>query len=103
MSNDTALVTLLDKGVVVGLGVRLAWEARNTRFDAKWAALESSERISEEQAYQLVTKNLEDLLGIRDMGEEMSDLVAFHGGSMFDQSSKAVGVISSARGLVDLF
>lgn len=36
LSNDTALVTLLDHGVVVGLGIRSAWEARNTRFDVQW-------------------------------------------------------------------
>lgn len=75
---------------------------RKTQASAQ-AALDSNDRISEEQAYNLVTKNLEDLLGIRGMDEEMGDLVAFRGGSMFDQSSKAVGVISSNRELVDLF
>ncbi|KAF8969443.1 carbohydrate esterase family 9 protein [Flammula alnicola] len=79
---------------------RMAWEARNTRFDA---ALESNGRISEQQSYALVTKNLEDLLGIRGIDEETSDLVAFDGGSMFDLSSKAVGVILPSRGVVDLF
>jgi hypothetical protein len=46
---------------------------------------------------------LEDLLGVRGMDDEMGDLVAFHGGSMFDQSSKVVGVISGSREVVDLF
>jgi hypothetical protein len=36
LSNDTALVTLTKNSVAVGLGVREAWEARNTRFDIQW-------------------------------------------------------------------
>ena len=36
LSNDTALVKLLEHGVTVGLGVREAWAARNTRFDLSW-------------------------------------------------------------------
>jgi len=50
LSNDTALVTLLDHGVVVGLGIRSAWEARNTRFDAQWVGdtllRENSEQVN---------------------------------------------------------
>ncbi|CAA7260052.1 unnamed protein product [Cyclocybe aegerita] len=103
LTNNTALVTLMEKGVVVGLGIRSAWEARNTRFDVQWAALESNERVSQQQAYALVTRDLEKLLGVRGVDEESGDLVAYEGGSMFDLSSKAVGVISPARGLVDEF
>jgi hypothetical protein len=50
-----------------------------------------------------VTTNLQDLLGIRGIDDETSDLVAFEGGSMFNLSSKAVAVISPGRGLVDFF
>ncbi|KJA29867.1 hypothetical protein HYPSUDRAFT_126636 [Hypholoma sublateritium FD-334 SS-4] len=103
LTNDTALVTLLSHGVVVGLGIRSAWEARNTRFDVKWAALESNGRISDEEAYTLVTDNLVDLLGIRGIGDDMNDLVAFEGGSMFDLASKPIAVISPVRGSVDFF
>ncbi|KAH9482556.1 hypothetical protein JR316_0004656 [Psilocybe cubensis] len=102
LSNDTALVKLVEQGVVVGLGIRGAWEARNTRFDAEWAALESNGRISKNQAYALVSNNLEKLLGIRGIDDETTDLVVYEGGSMFDLSSKVIGVISPGRKLVDL-
>ena len=36
LTNDTTLNTLLEHGVIVGLGVRTAWEARNARFDVQW-------------------------------------------------------------------
>jgi hypothetical protein len=38
LTNDTTLVRLLEHGVIVGLGVRTAWEARNTRFDIQWVS-----------------------------------------------------------------
>ena len=50
-----------------------------------------------------MSTDLEQLLGIRGVDEEFSDLVAFDGGNVFDLSSKVVGVISPGRGLVDLF
>jgi len=65
--------------------------------------LESNTRISEQQAYALVTRDLERLLGVRGIDEESADLVAFDGGSIFDFSSKVVGVISTRRGSVELF
>jgi len=103
LTNDTTLIRLLEHGVIVGLGVRTAWEARNTRFDIQWAVLESNARISVQQAYALVTRDLERLLGVRGIDEESADLVAFDGGSIFDFSSKAVGVISTRRRSVELF
>lgn len=30
------MVTLLDKGVIVGLGIQSAWQAQTTRFDVQW-------------------------------------------------------------------
>ncbi|KAF6762097.1 hypothetical protein DFP72DRAFT_802686 [Ephemerocybe angulata] len=102
LTNDTALVKLLDEGVVVGLGIRSTWEARHARFDANWASLESNGRIQEHQAYALVTTDLENLLGVRGIDEETADLVATAGGSIFDQSSKVVGIISPKRGFVDI-
>ncbi|KAF9534703.1 carbohydrate esterase family 9 protein [Crepidotus variabilis] len=102
LSNDTTLVKLLDKGVIVGMGIRHAWQAQTTRFDVQWASFESNKRVSEQQAYALVTHDLENLLGIRNMGED-SDLVVWEGGSMFDMSSKAIGVISPIKGTVELF
>lgn len=40
LTNDTALVILLEHGVIVGLGVRGAWEARNSGFDIQWVSLQ---------------------------------------------------------------
>jgi hypothetical protein len=59
--------------------------------------------MSQQEAYALVTRDLERLLGVRGIDEESADLVAFDGGSIFDFSSKVVGVISARRGLVELF
>ncbi|RDB22753.1 hypothetical protein Hypma_010022 [Hypsizygus marmoreus] len=106
LSNDTALVTLLKHGVTVGLGVRDAWEARNTRFDIQWAALESNGRISQREMYALAYTNLQKLLGVREIDDESretGDLVAFIGGGPFDFSSKVAAVISPERQVVDLF
>ncbi|KAF9012657.1 carbohydrate esterase family 9 protein [Cyathus striatus] len=101
LTNDTTLVTLLEHGVTVGIGVREAWQARNTRFDLDWARLESNGRISEHQVYAMATTDLERLLGVRAV--EGVELVAFEGGGLFDWSSKAAAVISPQRGLVDVF
>jgi hypothetical protein len=111
-------VILLEHGVTVGLGVRNAWEARNSGFDIQWvspqilhwaaltngfqAILESNSRISERKAYALVSSDLEKLLGVRNVGED-ADLVAYEGGGLFDLSSKVVGIISPRREVVDLF
>jgi hypothetical protein len=38
LTNDTALIKLLEHGVIVGFGVQNAWEARNTRFDVQWVS-----------------------------------------------------------------
>ncbi|TFK22333.1 hypothetical protein FA15DRAFT_706442 [Coprinopsis marcescibilis] len=103
ITNDTALVKLLEEQVVVGLGVRGAWEARHARFDIQWAALESNGRIQERQAYALVTTELEKLLGVREIDGESADLVAVEAGTIFNMSSKIVGVISAQRGVVDYF
>ncbi|KAF8640067.1 hypothetical protein AX17_001308 [Amanita inopinata Kibby_2008] len=103
LSNDTALVTLIEHGVTVGVGVQNAWDARNTRFNLEWATLESNGRLSESEAYSLVTTNLERLLGVRGIDEDGGDLVACDGGSIFDITSKVAGVISEQRSTVDLF
>ncbi|KAF8914186.1 carbohydrate esterase family 9 protein [Gymnopilus junonius] len=103
LTNDTTLVTLLEHDVIVGIGVRNAWEARNTRFDVQWAVLESNGRITEYQAYALVTRDLEKLLGVRGIDEDSGELAVYEGGSMFNSSSKVAAIISPIRGLVDIF
>lgn len=118
LTNDTALVILLEHDITVGLGVRSAWDARNSGFDIQWvslqllhwaaltnsfqAILESNGRINERKAYALVSSDLEKLLGVRNIGED-ADLVVYEGGGLFDLSSKVVGIISPQREVVDLF
>ena len=122
LSNDTALVTLIKHSVTVALGVREAWEARNTRFELQWvrdsellsfsqvlayevyqAILESNGRIDRDQAYALVSTNLEKLLGIRATDNEELDMVAYEGGGVFDLTSKVVAVISPEQRGVNFF
>jgi hypothetical protein len=61
--------------------------------------LASNGLISEDEAYALVSNNLEDLLGVT----MESDLVAYAGGDLFEASSKTAAVISAQRGQVDIF
>lgn len=65
------------------------------------AALESNGKISEKQAYALVTTDLEKLLGVQGI-DESADLVAYEGGGVLDFSSKVSAIISPARGVVDI-
>lgn len=67
------------------------------------ASIESNGRIDKQQAYALATTNLEKLLGVVNLPDGAADLVAYQGGSLFDLSSKVVGVLSAERGGVDLF
>ena len=60
--------------------------------------LESDGIISKEQAIELVSTNVETLLGVVDEGE----LVATRGGDLLE-FSKVVSVISPRRGVVDIF
>ena len=60
--------------------------------------LESGGSISKEQAIELVSTNVETLLGVVDEGE----LVATRGGDLLE-FSKVVSVISPRRGVVDIF
>jgi hypothetical protein len=50
-----------------------------------------------------VSTNLEKLLGVWAIDDEDTDMVAYEGGGIFDQSSKVVAVISAQRHGVDFF
>ncbi|QRW21792.1 carbohydrate esterase family 9 protein [Rhizoctonia solani] len=102
LSRDSLITKLLKANVTVGLGVVEAWEARNTRFDIGWAALESDGDINKQDALALGTTNLQKLLGLEG-SELLGDLIAYHGGDCFDLASRPVAVVSAARGTVDLF
>ncbi|ELU40945.1 amidohydrolase [Rhizoctonia solani AG-1 IA] len=99
---NSLITKLLKANVTVGLGVVEAWEARNTRFDIGWAALESDGDINKQDALALGTTNLQKLLGLEG-SELLGDLIAYHGGDCFDLASRPVAVVSAARGTVDLF
>ncbi|PBK90230.1 carbohydrate esterase family 9 protein [Armillaria gallica] len=106
LSEDSALDVLLSHNVIVGIGLDVLGlgpqksSARNTRFDAAWAALEARTEISQSDALALASVNLEVLLGV---DNEDYDLVATTFGTLLDFESKVVGVVSSRRGVVDLF
>ncbi|KAF8590883.1 composite domain of metallo-dependent hydrolase [Ramaria rubella] len=101
LSEESAIAKLLAHGVTVGIGILESWNARNTRFDAAWAALESPNQVSKKQALALVSTHLEKLLGAS-VGAADTDTVAYRGGDAFELSSKVTGIISPRRGLVDL-
>ncbi|KZS92638.1 carbohydrate esterase family 9 protein [Sistotremastrum niveocremeum HHB9708] len=102
LSEESALVALKKANVTVGIGVAELWATRHIRFDAGWAALESSGRITQTEALLMASTNLEKLLGVPDY-EVSNDLVATKGGTILDFSGKVVGVISSRRKMVELF
>ncbi|KAG8730747.1 hypothetical protein FRC11_005897, partial [Ceratobasidium sp. 423] len=96
LSRDSLIAKLLKANVTVGVGVIESWEARNTRFDIGWAALEANGDIKKQDALALGTTNLHKLLGLE--GNDLfSDLVAYRGGDCFDLASRPVAVVSSAR------
>ncbi|KAI0653864.1 carbohydrate esterase family 9 protein [Cubamyces menziesii] len=100
LSEKNAVAELLAHGVTVGVGVPEAWEARNTRFDIAWAALESNGTISKATALALASTNVEKLLGVETEGSQ-NDLVATLGGDLLS-FSKVVAVISPRREVVDI-
>ncbi|KAK7470191.1 hypothetical protein VKT23_001629 [Stygiomarasmius scandens] len=106
LSQDTAVTKLLKSNVTVALGTshNWGWVAQSARFDAGWASLDSSGLTSDAQALELVSTTLERLLGVQEGGEgENTDWVATRGGSLLDFEAKVVGIVSSRRGVVDLF
>ena len=60
-------------------------------------------RISRQKTYELVTTNVEKLFGIEGWFGEDGYLVLYDGGSVFDLSSKVVGISSPKKGAVELF
>ncbi|THG92619.1 hypothetical protein EW026_g8341, partial [Hermanssonia centrifuga] len=100
LSQKSNLLELRAHNVSVALGVPGAWEARNTRFDLGWIALEAGDSVSKKEVLALASVNLQQLLGVHSFE---TDLVASKGGDLLDFDSKVVAVISPRRGVVDLF
>lgn len=100
LSKEGAVPALLANNVTVGLGIKESWQARNAWFDAAWVAIEAGGTLDKETALGLVSTNLEKLLGLE--VETNQDLVAWHGGDVFDMSSKVAAVISRTREQIDI-
>ncbi|KAF9268136.1 carbohydrate esterase family 9 protein [Marasmius fiardii PR-910] len=103
LSNETALGVLMEHDVVVGVGVEFPQLVANTLFSLREAVSELRGHVKEHDAYQLVSRNLERLLGVRGMDEQKGDLVAYDRGDIFEPGSKAVAILTASRGVVDLF
>ncbi|CAK5276446.1 unnamed protein product [Mycena citricolor] len=101
LSAETAVVKLLRHGVNVGLGVPTDYDAKNSRFEMAWAALDSNGTIGYAAAHALFSTNLERALGISD--SHGADLVVLQAGGLMDLESKIVGVVSERKGHVRLF
>ncbi|KAJ7660376.1 hypothetical protein DFH06DRAFT_1089703 [Mycena polygramma] len=104
LSRKTSVMTLLEHGVNVALGVTSDYDARNARFEVAWAALDANGALDYPTAMALATTNLATALGLDSAGfDQGEELVVLEGGGMFDLESKVVGVVSGQRRLVDLF
>ncbi|CAL1706946.1 unnamed protein product [Somion occarium] len=101
LSDGTALSTLLAHKVTVAVGAIDPSLARLTRFDVGWAALTAGISVSTEEVLALASVNVEKLLGVS--GSQSGDLVATQSGGLLEFNSKVAAVISSRRGLVDIF
>ena len=66
-------------------------------------ALDADGKIDSRLRYDLVTTNLEKLMGIEGWIGDNGELVIYSGGDAFNMSSKVVGIASPRRGLVELF
>ncbi|KAJ7485567.1 amidohydrolase-domain-containing protein [Mycena latifolia] len=110
LTAQSSAAWLAAHNVTVGLGPQgvegeasmSAWAARNLRFDMAWVALESGGSISKEAALAMASSNIEELLGVRSAGAS-AEFAVTRGGDLFTLESKVVAMISSKRGVVDLF
>jgi hypothetical protein len=118
LSNKTLPAYLASNGVKVGLGIAEEWQARNTRNDAAWVYANNPEIFSKQQAIDLVSANLEHLLGVKTKTKEESEdeksgidlaeaeyeasWVAWEG-DWFSLEARVRGVRSEGSDQVDLF
>ncbi|KAK8854942.1 hypothetical protein IAR55_003681 [Kwoniella newhampshirensis] len=106
VTNQTLPSYLASRGVKVGLGIKEEWQARNTRYDAAWVYANSPEVFTKSSALDLVSKNLEELLGLNDDGKSVDDgkkaWVAYEG-DLFGFEGRVKGVKGYGSEQVDLF
>ncbi|OCF30643.1 amidohydrolase [Kwoniella heveanensis BCC8398] len=110
LSNHTLPSYLVSHGVTVGLGIVEEWQARNTLYEAAWVYASSPPGVfTKRDALDLVGKNLETLLGLKDghhrhsyEGESQGGWVA-HEGDVFSLGGKVKAVRGVGQVAVDLF
>ena len=103
ISNHTLPSYLASHGVKVALGIEEEWQARNTRNDAAWVYANNPEVFSKQQAIELVSSNLEELLGLdKDVKGLDGGWVAWEG-DWFTMNARVRGVKGSGSEVVDLF
>ncbi|KAJ6553541.1 composite domain of metallo-dependent hydrolase [Mycena vulgaris] len=110
LTAQSSAALLAAHNVTVGLGPQgvqgdtglSTWAVRNLRFDMAWVALESGGSVSKEAALAMASSNIETLLGVRSAGES-AEFAVTRGGDLFSLDSKVVAMVSSKRGVVDLF
>nr|XP_031860080.1 uncharacterized protein CI109_004444 [Kwoniella shandongensis]KAA5527152.1 hypothetical protein CI109_004444 [Kwoniella shandongensis] len=101
VTNHTLPSYLASHGVKVGLGIVEEWQARNTRYDAAWVYANNPETFTKSSALDLVSKNLDELLGL-DLEGGKKGWVAYEG-DLFGFESRVRGVKGYGNGQVDLF
>ena len=87
----------------MALGIEEEWQARNTRNDAAWVYANNPEVFSKQQAIDLVSSNLEELLGLdKDVKGLDGGWVAWEG-DWFTMNARVRGVKGLRSEVVDLF
>lgn len=90
------------------MGIVEEWQARNTRYEAAWTYTSSGSTFTKQTALDLVSKNLEELLGLSDrkagvtLGEEGASWVAYEG-DLFSMEGRVRAVKAHGSATIDLF
>lgn len=100
LSPESLPVYLHNKGITVGLGITEEWMARNIRLDAAWTYINANASLSKAQAMEMVSSNLDKLLGLE--SKENAGWVAWQG-DFFSMNSKVSAVRGEGRASVDMF
>ncbi|CAG9942041.1 unnamed protein product [Clonostachys rosea f. rosea IK726] len=94
LTNGTTIDRLLDAGVKVGIGLLEDWEVRDLAFAAGTAYRNGEGRLTEQEALDLVSTNIHEILGAKGVpeGRESGHFVVSEGSPLTIGSQiKAVG------------
>ena len=100
LSPESLPVYLHNKGITVGLGITEEWMARNIRLDAAWTYINANASLSKAQAMEMVSSNLDKLLGLN--SKENAGWVAWQG-DFFAMDGRVKAVRGEGQAAVDLF